>query len=196
MATAKKINRKALLASTTLEEYREAGGDSDMSSENQRIRSKLVEREVVQCVSMLVYHFCQHQEALTGSEYSYDDLLEICQQQDWENSVREHDGFVSAGPGEIIVKPAGVEQEFDTWQEAAEALGIDDPQTNEAYEHWVVSDWFAARLKERGEMTGELFGLTIWGRCTTGQGIAMDSVIGSIAAEMQILEGQKNDWSK
>ncbi len=56
-------------------------------------------------------------------------------------------------------------------------------------------EYLAARLKEQGEMTGEFFNLTIWGRCTTGQSISMDSVIGTIAAEMQILHGQKNDWT-
>ncbi len=114
MATTKKISKAKLLASSNLEEYRAAGGDGEMSSENQRIRSKLVEREVQACVSMLIHHFLTNEDALTGSDYTLDDLMEISSQDDWENSVREHEGFVSAGPGEIIVNPAGVEQEFDT----------------------------------------------------------------------------------
>lgn len=200
MTIKRKVNKKALLASTSLEQYRAAGGDDEMSSENQHIRDQLVRREVAQCVSMLVHHFATNEAALTGSDYSYDDILELCQQDDWESSVREHADFVSAEEeyGETYIKLKGRadDDQLTDWREAAEALRIDDPQRHEAYEHWIVTGWFAKQLKSHGEMTGELLGLTIWGRCTTGQSISMDSVIGAIAAEMQILVGQANDWSK
>jgi hypothetical protein len=58
------------------------------------------------------------------------------------------------------------------------------PEQNEAYEHWAVSSWFAGKLADKGEMVGELFDFHIWGRCTTGQSIALDSVIQAIALEM------------
>lgn len=48
----------------------------------------------------------------------------------------------------------------------------------EAYEHWIVSDWLADKLAERGEMVlKDFLGLTIWGRATTGQAISLDEVI-------------------
>jgi hypothetical protein len=48
----------------------------------------------------------------------------------------------------------------------------------EAYEHWIVSDWLADKLEERGEMiVRDFLGLTIWGRCTSGQAILLDGVI-------------------
>lgn len=59
-----------------------------------------------------------------------------------------------------------------------------DPYTNEVYEHWIVSNWLADKLEERGQITGDLLGLTIWGRCATGQSIALDHVIQQIAAEL------------
>lgn len=59
-----------------------------------------------------------------------------------------------------------------------------DPYTLEAYEHWIVSRWLASKLSARGEMVGEVAGLTIWGRCTTGQGISLDYVILKIAEEL------------
>ena len=60
-------------------------------------------------------------------------------------------------------------------------LGFD--RDDEIYEHWIVSD----RLKEDLEILGEtvssdFFGLTVWGRSTTGQAIYMDWVIRVIAA--------------
>lgn len=190
---ATKVSKAKLLKSTNRDEYEAAGGNVD-SAENQRILGQLVQRELGSCVSSLVHHFSQNEEALTGSDYSYEDILQLCEQEDWESSVREHANFVSEENGDIIVK-VDDEEEYDDWREAAEALGIDEPQRHEAYEHWIVSDWLADKLKGEGEITGELFNLTIWGRCTSGQSISMDGVIARIAAGMQILQGQKNDWS-
>lgn len=66
------------------------------------------------------------------------------------------------------------------WRELAEALDI-EPHEREAYEHWIVSDYLARQLRDRGEMvTTDLYGLTVWGRCTTGQSISMDGVIEEI----------------
>ena len=82
---------------------------------------------------------------------------------------------------------------LDDWREAARECASENPR--EVFEHWIVSSWFAGKLKEQGESVGELFGLTIWGRTTTGQAIAMDSVIQQIAANMEILDGQRNSWA-
>lgn len=70
--------------------------------------------------------------------------------------------------------------------------------SNEPLEFWIVSDWFAEKLAEKGEATAELHGLTIWGRTTSGQAIFLDWVIKEIAHDMGILPGQENHeyWSK
>ncbi len=39
-----------------------------------------------------------------------------------------------------------------------------DPEQHEAYEHWIVTDWLARKLEERGEMVAEILDLQIWGR--------------------------------
>jgi hypothetical protein len=60
-----------------------------------------------------------------------------------------------------------------------------EPHDREIYEHWIVSDWLADRLEERGERVDKDFaGLTIWGRTTTGQAIFLDAVIQDIYSEM------------
>jgi hypothetical protein len=76
-----------------------------------------------------------------------------------------------------------VEAESDGWQKVCDDNRL-DPEQREAYEHWIVSGWLARKLSERGELTGEVCGLTIWGRCTTGQSISMDGVIEEITAEI------------
>ena len=56
----------------------------------------------------------------------------------------------------------------------------------EAMEHWIVSDWLADKLSERGEMVNkDIYGLTVWGRCTTGQAVYLDSVIKNIFNEFR-----------
>ena len=76
-----------------------------------------------------------------------------------------------------------VDAEACGWQQVGEEYNLDADQT-EVYEHWIVSNWLARRLEEKGRITGEFAGLTIWGRSTTGQMISMDYVIQQIAAEL------------
>jgi hypothetical protein len=74
---------------------------------------------------------------------------------------------------------AAVVELVDDWSWVCSKFDLDD-EYYEVYEHWIVSPWLAAQLEENGEAVGEFAGLTIWGRCTTGQSISMDSVIEEI----------------
>ncbi|WP_370677619.1 hypothetical protein [Pleomorphomonas sp. PLEO] len=70
------------------------------------------------------------------------------------------------------------------WQELCEEFDI-EPHEWEVFEHWIVSDWLADRLAEHGEKVDKDFaGLTVWARTCTGQGVASDSVIEKITAEL------------
>jgi len=71
----------------------------------------------------------------------------------------------------------------DEYQTICNEHGL-DYEYNEAYEHWAVSDWLARRLADKGEITGEVAGITVWGRCCSGQSISMDSVIQEIATSL------------
>lgn len=53
----------------------------------------------------------------------------------------------------------------------------------EALEYWAVSDWLARKLAEKGETVAEVCGLTVWGRCTSGQAISCDGIIEELAVE-------------
>lgn len=158
------------------------------SVKNQRICGKLVEREVGECVSSLVYHFAQNPEALNGSDYSYDDdVLPLLS--------RYHENTDEIAELEVRIDELEGEEELKSLRARKEELEDEQDNPSEVYEHWIVSSWFAGKLKEQGESVGELFGLTIWGRTTTGQAISMDSVIQQIAANMEILDGQRNSWA-
>lgn len=50
-----------------------------------------------------------------------------------------------------------------------------DPDYDEVYEHWIVnSKWAADDLRAYGQIVFEFGGMTIFGRCTTGQRILLD----------------------
>lgn len=59
-----------------------------------------------------------------------------------------------------------------------------DCKPKEVYEWWAVSDYLADKLEERGEVMYDGEDCKIWGRCTTGQAISIDSVIEDIVKEM------------
>lgn len=149
----------------------------------------LVKREVHYCVSSLV-------STLAGA-YGYgstnametlaEQACELCVSiEDWEEpaiqagwSRIEHSGMFSA--------PLGHDPklaDYESWQELCEDNDI-EPYQREVFEHWIVSDWLADKLIEKGEKVDKDFaGLTVWGRTTTGQGIAQDWVIEQIHAEL------------
>jgi hypothetical protein len=73
--------------------------------------------------------------------------------------------------------------EMEAAENACDAYNIDaSDYTPEVYEYWLIDERMAHWLKEAGEVVCEDFldDLTVWGRCTTGQSIAMDGVISEI----------------
>ena len=180
-------------------------GENDMTNtreNNQRVLNKLVGREVIQNVSYLVDHFMKNPEALQGSDYSYDDLLEIAQVPDYETSIQNWMHDIDKSELEEFCQ----DNDIDDLNEYIEDIGGEEfCQDNdieivyrEVLEHWVVTDYFGRKLQEHGEAVMELFNLTIWGRTTSGQAILLDRVIEDIGEEMEILEGQTNHkyWLK
>ena len=102
--------------------------------------------------------------------------------QDWLDADPERDEKFR----ELVFKQL---EETSDMSELCRELDIDtDDFRDQVYEHWIVSNWLATLLKERGETVGELCGMTIWGRCTTGQSICMDNVIRCIIEELHTEE--------
>jgi hypothetical protein len=178
----------------------------------------LVAREVLVCCSPLVDLLLQNPTAARELDVYEGELSELASNVDYEQAAR--DWVKGADSGELetafgwdIVDedPDGdameslrrkADDELDKYSPSDfqcfcsnNSISTDD-HGREAYEHWIVTPWFADKLKEKGEIVGELFNWHIWGRCTTGQAILLDGVIQQIASDMEILPGQKNDWSK
>lgn len=170
----------------------------------------LVRTDIYCCVSSLISSLAQSEEAQRGLGVHYDDLSAILSTDDWETPAGEWinaaDREELRGAYDYLaityeLAPVGDEwaDEDDERRELRQALQTlveedeeaarelcdyerEEAHMVEAYEHWIVSDWLAARLEEQGEMVcRDLLGMTIWGRPTTGQAISMDGVILRIA---------------
>lgn len=70
----------------------------------------------------------------------------------------------------------------------------DNGEYPEVNEWWFITEYLAKKLEDKGEIVNYYFNTPLWGRCTTGQAILLDSVISKICEEMEILEGQKYEW--
>jgi len=173
------------------------------SEVNQRICGKLVEREVLAC-------------------FSYE-MTAILSLDPCEDSVKEADlptwddvdgvyHWVCPDCGEVL----NIDEPEDLRQVKATEGGRDtednfvcpycnfetedeadfEQEPADIMEWWMVSGFLARKLREFGEPVLEWGNNHYWGRCTSGQSISIDYVIGQIAESMEILEGQKYDWSK
>lgn len=181
---------------------------------------ELVDREVLVCVSGLVSDLARMMQHVPGNvqrdlSFDEDDLYRLMVRDDWETPAEWHidhdmrreelvDALLSIGDTDgdgheeryAEMLEVDLRQELcamikdqDLWRQFCEDRGI-DPEQNEAYEHWIVTDWLAARLKEKGEIVGDLGYLTVWGRCTTGQAISMDWVMQQIYKDLTGQEGE------
>jgi hypothetical protein len=113
-----------------------------------------------------------------------DDWEEAAFQAGWSLRYRMQDDpyFFHEEHGESDIDADAVEPWH--WQDLCEQFDI-DPYQREVFEHWIVSDWLADQLEARGEKVDRDFaGMIVWARTTSGQGIASDSVITAIAADL------------
>lgn len=89
-------------------------------------------------------------------------------------------------------KIAFLEEELKSLEDELDDLRFRDGEINPVYEWWLVTPFFESRLKDYGETFMEFEGETWWGRGCSGQAVLLDTVIGSIGEDMEILEGQRN----
>jgi hypothetical protein len=156
----------------------------------------LVRREVHYCVSFLVSTLAQGQGTIILNRladnplgdvvdqavelcYGLDDYEEAAIQEGW---TVENDMFVNHREETTAERASPLDA--CGWEDLCREYDI-EPYQREVFEHWIVSDWLADRLAEKGEKVDKDFaGMTVWARTTTGQGIASDSVIEAIAADL------------
>jgi len=168
--------------------------EREVNGDYQHDVGAMVNREVYYCVSYLV-------SEMASNEKYQEDLWPVCVYDDWEepaiwfieNDMSFEDtvkyltenGHTDAEFYGIELRQRHVKEHAQgDWQDFCDDYNV-EPYQVEAYEHWLVSDWLADKLEEKGEMIEKDFhNLTIWGRTTTGQSIHMDSVICNIYNEL------------
>jgi len=165
-----------------------------MTSQEERILSQLVDREVIHCCSTLI-------EYMRTNPGDYEDELFALAERHCDHSerVEEIDNLIdeletlidtSEEPGEIALYQSSIDE---LQRERTELEEDSEPQ--ECLEYWIVSEWFGDQLRSHGETIADVLDFTIWGRTTSGQAISCDSVIKDIAESMGILPGMPHAWS-
>ncbi|NCC40910.1 MAG: hypothetical protein EOM21_15975 [Gammaproteobacteria bacterium] len=155
-----------------------------------RTPDELVRAEVYYCVSTLVSDLMKIQEHLDYE--TQDALMELAETPpDYEEAAKEEGWakYYSEDRSEFVFYNTNTDEGNSfaaSWSELCDSQGIDtDSSRREVYEHWLISGWLADKLREKGEaVCDDLMGLTVWGRSTTGQSIAIDRVIEQICREL------------
>jgi hypothetical protein len=153
-----------------------------------------VRREVLCCLSGLVSTLAEGMdEPVTAKP-----LRELCELafelstpvDDWEEAATQR-GWRLDYPGDkhgAYWKGTAAGQ-VGGYQTAEECVRHDEgnaaePYQWEVFEHWAVTPYFADKLEAHGEkVEKDFFGLCVWARTTTGQGISCDGVVKRIVAE-------------
>ena len=158
----------------------------------QRACGLWVERNIGPCVSSLMYDVGRNLEECSRIfDFDYDEAIGWFQREDFEEVVSYHisnldrDEVVEYLTGRSIecrddediatLREAMFEDiKSEDLDEYARENGI-DPDYDEVYEHYIVnSSWAADDLRAYGQIVFEFGGLTIFGRCTTGQSMSLD----------------------
>lgn len=151
---------------------------SAVSATGQNAISRWMDEKVLYCQSVLVSELLNEFLPNTQNRYSWDEVENLY--DDSMEAVEEFlaycDDITDEEREEILELP------FDEREAKARDLGW-EPEPKEIYEWWLVSRYFADKLREVGEPVFEAYGCVWWGRCCTGQWLGMDSVIVGLARE-------------
>jgi HD superfamily phosphohydrolase len=184
------------------------------SSVNQRIKEKFVNNEVSACVSGMVEYILNKSYEDNNTPFSWDDVtnyivdnseaieeleqkIEEIEEQKAEEIEESEEMLENEEISEFTHERnlENIEEKYASQiskiEEKISELN-DESEYQEVYEWWMVSGWLCSKLKEHGAVVLE--DENIWGRCTTGQHMLLDGIISDICEELEILEGQRNEW--
>lgn len=152
----------------------------------------LVQREVIHCVSSLISTLASNYGE-TGQSADMYSLIE--QAFELTTPILDYGtAAIEAGwgycnglfwfEGRDDLSGCGEQYGQPDWEGLCAKHGI-EPYDREVLEHWIVSDWLADKLIEKGEKVDKEFqGMCVWARTTAGQAIYTDVVIQEIAGEL------------
>lgn len=125
-----------------------------------------------------------------GENYSYDEIQKII-----EDKKEKLEGLgYEFSEEENEEKEDVLQLKIDQLEDEINDLENLDSEPQEIYQWFLVSSYFGAKLKEKGEPILEFGNSIWWGRTCFGQSMVLDHVVSEICEDMNILEGQKNEW--
>jgi hypothetical protein len=176
------------------------------SSQNQKIKGKLVERDVYALATHLVEYILSHSfddnpRQENEAPFTIDDIQNMYIYPEYFGAYANFEGGSEEELNEEIERLKEIEikvnpdnKELVKVQEDIAELESLEEEPQEIFEWWIVSKWLGNRLEAEGEPVINDGVHIYWGRTCTGQAILLDSVISQIAYDLEILEGQANEW--
>ena len=178
------------------------------STTNQRIKGLFVGKEVYSNVNTMVEYILNSSYEDQNAPFSWDDVTnlyvnndeEIDEKNDKIETIKDSDRYCELDNKYSEDELTGAEEieynkllkDIENIENDIEELQNAQEQPQEVFEWWIVSSYMARKLQEAGAVI--IDGENIWGRTTTGQAILLDGIISNICSDMEILEGQKNEW--
>jgi hypothetical protein len=170
---------------------------------NQKIKAKFVERHVYAKVNTLVEFVLANPDH--NPPFTWDDVCNAYYYEDWtgqrynaeerQEKLEEYDLLIDQLTESIGKLPTYEERDhLENLVDARHDLRSATWQRIEVIEWWLVSDWLAEKLTAHGQPTVSDGNSFYWGRTISGQAIKMDEVIHIICEDLQILEGQTDQW--
>lgn len=161
------------------------------SIKNQDIKAKFVGMHVYSCVNQMVEYILK-QDDYENAPFTYEDIdnYYVYNTESFgELSEEEKDDKIQEL--ECDLENAEEEDKEEIEGQICELENCDsEPQ--EIYQWFMVSEFLLNKLSERGHCV--IDSENLWGRSCCGQAILLDHVISQICEEMEILEGQANEW--
>ena len=176
------------------------------SNVNQDIKGKFVAREIYCNVNSLVEYCLNKGYGDPESPVSVDELENYYSYPEYFGTYAKFEGGSEDQRDEEIERLKelinDIEEEngnpdfIERINEEIEELENLESEPQDVFEWWAVSEYLYRKLKEKGHVVCDCGSCYVWGRTTTGQAILLDGVISEICSDMEILEGQANDWNK
>ena len=161
---------------------------------------ELVQREVIYCVSSLIHTLTKENKLeeeqaceLWTAPIDYGSAkyeLELEQDYVFKHYCTEDNRYYfGVRNKDAVWKIDPIHNDEETaiyeWFEIYRGGSLGDYR-QEIFEHWIVTPWLADKLEALGEtVVRDFYGLTIWGRTTTGQSIWCDYVIQEIYSDLK-----------
>ena len=146
----------------------------------------LVQREVIYCVSSLIYTLTKEnklddeQAVELWTAIDWDDACEAIEETGAKFIFKDEQWHIEID-GEIYNSDSSKQELIREYLDQ----DLSDYE-REPLEHWLVTTWLGDRLEEKGEaVVRDFYGLNaIWCRCTSGMAIAYDHVIKEIYQDL------------